>query len=150
PCQLAVVFAGGPNLDHAEEGLAAVRERLGPEALIGCGAQGVVGSGRELEEGGVAVWAASLPDMEIDPFHVEVAQAEQGLVVTGVPDFDGVDAAILLADPYSFPAEPLLAQLSEARPGLPVVGGMASSGPDGPSLLHGNRAVAGGAVGVVL
>src|SRR5919204_5667126 len=31
PCQLAVVFAGRANLDHAEEGLAAARERLRPE-----------------------------------------------------------------------------------------------------------------------
>ena len=43
PCQVALVFAGEENLDHAEEGLAAVHERLHPQALVGCGAQGVVG-----------------------------------------------------------------------------------------------------------
>jgi len=149
PCRLALVFAGQANLDHAAEGLAAVRERLAPEALVGCGAQGVVGSGRELEDGGVAVWAASLPEAEIEPFHIEVVPAGNGLVVTGVPELDGADGAILLADPYSFPAEPLLAQLSEARPGLPVVGGMASAG-QGDTLLYGDEAVSGGAVGVVL
>src|SRR5215211_4695005 len=118
-CRLALVFAGEANFDHAEEGLAAVHERLRPQALVGCGAQGVVASGRELEDGGVAVWAASLPEAEIEPFHIEVVPAGNGLVVTGVPELDGADGAILLADPYSFPAEPLLAQLSEARPGLP-------------------------------
>src|SRR5204862_150660 len=78
--------------------------------LIGCGAQGVVGSGRELEEGGVAVWAATLPGMEVDPFHVEVAQAEQGLGVTGVRDFGGGDEAVVLAAPQTCPAEPWAAQ----------------------------------------
>src|SRR5919197_2599758 len=73
PCQLAVVFAGGANLDHVEEGLAAARERLRPEVLVGCGAQGVVGSGKELEDGGVAIWAASLPEGRVEPFHVDVA-----------------------------------------------------------------------------
>jgi len=150
PCQLALVFAGEGNLDHADEGLAAVQERLRPGALVGCGAQGVVGSARESEDGGIVVWAAALAEAEIQPFHVEVAPAEEGVLVTGVPNLDEVDAAILLADPYSFPAEPLLAQLSEARPGLPVVGGMASGGSDDGALLYGDQAVSGGAVGVAL
>ena len=148
-CDVALVFAGTANLDHAEEGLAAVRERLRPGAVVGCGAQGVVGEGRELEGGGVAVWAASLPGAEVEPFHVEVVPAGEAAIVTGVPDFDGVDAALLLADPYTFPAEPLLAQLSEARPGLPVVGGLASAGPGAP-LLGDEGPVSAGSVGVVL
>src|SRR2546421_540867 len=68
PADLVFVFAGAGNLDYAEEGLALVRERLRPRALVGCGARGVVSSGRELEEGGVAVWAASLPGAEIESF----------------------------------------------------------------------------------
>jgi small ligand-binding sensory domain FIST len=146
PCQVALVFAGEENFDHIEEGLAAVHERLRPQALAGCAAQGVVGSGRELEDGGVAVWAASLPEAEVEPFHVQVGRTEEAVVIAGVPDLDGVDAAVLLADPYSFPAEPLLNRLSETRPNLPVVGGMAS----GSGLLFGEEAVTGGAVGVTL
>jgi small ligand-binding sensory domain FIST len=150
PCDLAVVFAGAANLEHAEDGLAAVGDRLRPGALVGCGAQGVVGSGREVEDGGVTVWAASLPDAEVEPYHVEVRPADGATIVTGVPELDGVDAALLMADPYSFPAEPLLAQLSDARPGLPVVGGIASAGPGEAALLYGERTVASGAVGAVL
>ena len=42
--------------------LSEVHERLEPRHLIGCGAGGVVGGGREIEEGpGAVVWAASLP-----------------------------------------------------------------------------------------
>ena len=81
---------------------------------------------------------------------MEVGRAGEALVVAGVPDLDGVDAAVLLADPYSFPAEPLLGRLSDARPDLPVIGGMASAGPGSASLLFGDEAVGGGAVGIAL
>src|SRR5215211_7720315 len=92
PADLALVFAGPANLEHAEEGLAAVRERLRPGAL----------------------------------------------------------AAILLADPFTFPAEPLLGALADEHPGVPVVGGIASAGPGPAALLCEEGPVAGGAVGAVL
>ena len=153
PADLAVVFAGARNLSHVEDGLAAVRQRIGAPALVGCGAQGVVGSGRELEEGGVAVWAASLPDAEVDAFHLETAPAgESRVAVGGMPDLDGSDALILLADPYSFPVEPLLARIAEEHPGLPVMGGLSSAG-GGPglgTLMHGGTVSREGAVGVAL
>src|SRR3954452_8931157 len=68
PADLVLVFAGEPNLEHADEGVAAVSERLGGRGIVGCGARGVVGAGRELEEGGVVVWAASLPEGEVETF----------------------------------------------------------------------------------
>src|SRR3954468_21040645 len=71
PADLVFTFAGAANLEYAEEGLAEVQQLLAPRALVGCGAQGVVGSGRELEQGGVAVWAASMPDAELESFHLE-------------------------------------------------------------------------------
>ena len=150
---LAVVFAGAANLGHVDEGLAAVRQRIGADAVVGCGAQGVVGSGRELEQGGVAVWAASMPDAEVDAFHLEAVQAgESSVAIGGMPDLEGLDALILLADPYSFPVEPLLARIAEERPGLPVVGGLSSAG-GGPglgTLMHGGEVAREGAVGVAL
>jgi small ligand-binding sensory domain FIST len=57
---LVAVFPASANLASIEDGLAAVEARLGSRALMGCGAQGVLGDGREVEEGGVVVWAASL------------------------------------------------------------------------------------------
>jgi small ligand-binding sensory domain FIST len=163
PADVALVFAGGANLAHAEEGLAAVRERLRPRTLAGCGAQGVVASGRELEAGGVAVWAASLPDAAVDSFHLEALQGEpfgqalrgagdDSLAVSGMPELDGADAMILLADPFSFPVEPLLAQIGVDHPGLPVIGGIASAagGPGQGVLLHDGDVVSDGAVGVTL
>jgi small ligand-binding sensory domain FIST len=152
PADLVVVFAGQDNLDHAEEGLTAVAERLGAATLIGCGAQGVVGDGREVESGGVAVWAAALGGGTAETFHLEALQAGDALAVAGMPDLDDADAVLLLADPYTFPVEPLLGQLAVDNPGMPVIGGLASAG-GGPGLailMHDGEVRTEGAVGVAL
>jgi small ligand-binding sensory domain FIST len=152
PADLVAVFAASPNLDSVEDGLAAVEARLGSRALMGCGAQGVLGDGREVEQGGVVVWAASLGDGEAQSFHLEpLAAGDDGLVIAGLPELDDADALIMLADPYSFPIEPLLAQLGDDFPGLPIIGGLSSArGPDGTVLLHDDAVVNTGAVGAVL
>ncbi len=151
---LIVVFAGTPNLDHVDDGVNAVRDRLGADAaLLGCGAQGVVGSGRELEDGGVVVWAASLPDGDVQSFHLEAVPTGDGHVaISGVPEMRDAAATIMLADPHSFPVEPLLAQLGEDYPGLPILGGLASAATDPGEgvLFHDGEVAGGGAVGAVL
>ncbi len=153
PVDLVAVFASAGNLGDVEEGLAAVRDRLRPRTLIGCGAQGVVGDGRELESGGVAVWAASLPGAALESFHLEATPAgESAIAVSGMPELDEAKAVIMLVDPYSFPIEPLLAQMAQDHPGLPVIGGLASAG-GGPGLaaLVSDEGVAReGAVGVAM
>ncbi len=151
PADVAVVFAGAPNLAHAEEGMAAVAERLRPGAAVGCGAQGVVGEAREVELGGVAVWAASLGSGSAEAFALDANETDEGtLEISGVPDLDRVDALILLVDPFSFPVEPLLASLADGHPGLPVVGGLASARGDGGTLVGGEGPVEAGAVGLAL
>src|SRR3954451_784872 len=117
---LVMVFAGTPNLDHVEDGLDVVRDRLGAGPLLGCGAQGVVGAGRELEEGGVVVWAASLPEGAVETFHLEALPAgEDQLAIAGVPALGPPAAVIFPAAPYSSRAEPLRGQFGEDHPGLP-------------------------------
>jgi small ligand-binding sensory domain FIST len=153
PADLVVVFAGKDNLDHADEGLAAVADRLGDGALIGCGAQGVVADGKELEAGGVAVWAASFGDGgTAETFHLEALEAGDQVALTGMPAMDDADAMLLLADPFTFPVEALLAGLAVDSPGIPVIGGIASAG-GGPGmgiLMHDGRVEHEGAVGVAL
>jgi len=139
------------NLAHATEGMAAVVDRLRPAAVAGCGAQGVVAEAREVELGGVAVWAASLGGGTADAFALEAGREEGGaLAVRGVPDLDHADALVLLVDPFSFPVEPLLATLGEGHPGLPVIGGLASARGDAGMLLGRDGPVGAGAVGVAL
>jgi small ligand-binding sensory domain FIST len=149
PCDLALVFAGGANAEQAEAGAEAVRERLSPRALVGCCAQGVVGAGREHERSGVSVWAASLAGAELMPFRLSSSLGGGSVTIAGVPELEGADAVILLADPHGFPIDVLLTHLNDAHPSLPVIGGMASAGP-GAALLKGDDASPGGAVGVVV
>ncbi|MDQ3154798.1 MAG: FIST C-terminal domain-containing protein, partial [Actinomycetota bacterium] len=126
----------------------------GARMTLGCSAGGVIGDGRGVEAtGAVAAWAAVLPDVECRPFHLEVPRNDGGLVVAGLPQRRDDDAvAVLLADPYTFPAGPFVERSHRVLDELPLVGGLAS-GPHGPrsTRLFVDGAVhESGAVGVVL
>jgi small ligand-binding sensory domain FIST len=149
PCDLCLLFAGAPHLGRGRWVLSTVHDRLSPEHLIGCGAGGVVGAGREIEEGPAAVvWAASMPQAEIATHHIETERTEEGLDLAGLPDPASLgDAMVVLADPYSFVTEALLAHLEDVRPGLPVLGGLASAAAAGSaSLFRDGDVLDGGAV----
>src|SRR3954462_13205106 len=114
---LVAVFAASDNLQSVEDGLAAVEARLGSGALMGGGAQGGLGDGPGGGQGGVVVWAASLDGGGVQSFHLEpVGSGDGGLVIAGLPELDDADAVLMLADPYTFPVEPLLAQLGDVYP----------------------------------
>ena len=147
-CDVCVVFASGLHLAAPEAALEAIDEVLAPSQLVGCGAQGVLGDGREVERGtGVAVWAASLGPGTATAFHAAVD--EEG-AMAGVPDLDGARGAILLADPHTFPADAVLNAISPRWPDVPLIGGLASARlPDGSAALFLDGEVAArGAVGV--
>jgi small ligand-binding sensory domain FIST len=142
PCDLCLVFAGAPHLGHAKWILSTVHDALEPDHLIGCGAGGVVGAGREVEDGaGAVVWAASLPGARLATHHLEAGeiegpQGEPALALSGVPASDALgEAMIVLADPYSFRTELLLGALNGERPGMPVLGGLASAAAAGSAAL---------------
>jgi small ligand-binding sensory domain FIST len=148
---LAVVFACGAHLAAPEATLEGVHDALQPDVLIGCGAGGIVGDGREIEGGtAVAVWAAAFENGIVSTFHAEVTEVEDGVAIAGVPDLQGAGGAILLPDPYSFPTDAVLAELAERSPGVPVLGGISSVRTlrGQAALFLGERVVPGGAVGV--
>src|SRR3954452_18987491 len=69
-CDVCVVFASGAHLVAPEATLEAIHETLAPSQLVGCGAQGVLGDGLEVEHGtGVSIWAASLGAGTATAFH---------------------------------------------------------------------------------
>ena len=151
-CDLCLVFVGAPHLMRGKWILSAVHERLEPTHLIGCGAGGVVGGRREIEEGpGAVVWALSAPKAEISTHHFEVEQAGEQFEVLGLPDDLPGEIMVVLADPYSFATEALLSRLNDEYPGLPVLGGLASAAvPGGGSLFRDGHVLGGGAVGCSL
>jgi small ligand-binding sensory domain FIST len=150
---LVCVFATGEApavLDAVSERVAA---RSSASSLVGCSAGGVIGAGRGVEGvTAVAVWAAVLPGVRLRTFHLEVMTGGPSAAVVGLPTPDDGDVALLLADPWSFPADGFVAQANRALPGLPVVGGLAG-GPGGAGstrLYLDGRSVLRGAVGVLL
>ena len=142
-CDLAVVFASGQHLGMAKWLLSEVHERLEPRAWIGCGAGGTVAGGRELEESpAVVVWAASLPSAELETMHLTAERDAEGFRLIGLPEslaapgaVEADETLIALCDPFSFPAEELLASLERTRPHAPVLGGLASANFAGGAVL---------------
>lgn len=161
-CDLAVVFASGHHLAMAKWLLSEVHERLEPRAVIGCGAGGTVAGGHELEETpGIAVWAASLPGADLETMHLTAERDAQGFRLLGLPvsllepanadEAGGDESLIALCDPFSFPAEELLAAVDRSRPHVPVLGGLASASfAGGAVLLRDGEVHSDGAVAVRL
>ena len=149
---LVFVFCSGAHLAAPADTLEAVNAILAPDVLAGCGAGGVLGAGREVEEGtAVSVWAAHLGGGHAEAFHASVEQLDDAVTIEGFPKLDGASALVLLPDPYSFPTDRVLAELPRAAPGVPVLGGLASGRVGDGSVLFLDREVhADGAVGVRL
>jgi small ligand-binding sensory domain FIST len=150
---LVCVFASGTSSDELAAALQRAADLGGAVATVGCTAGGVIGGGQGVEgRPAVSVFAAVLPDVRVRAFHLEVLRADVGAAVVGLPELDGDDLAVLLADPYSFPADGFVSQANRALPGLSFVGGLAAGlrGPGSTRLLVDGRVVDRGAVGVLL
>src|SRR3954454_14149125 len=126
---LAMIFLTPPHGGALEDAAAAVRAILEPRTLLGCAAVAVAGTGREVEfEPAVSLWAGRVGD-QVLPLRLEAAPGPFGPTVTGRPDelpFEP-SAVLLLADPFSFPADALFELVDQRHRGLPVIGGMASA-----------------------
>jgi small ligand-binding sensory domain FIST len=148
---LAVVFLSGSHLERCEAGMQALDELLSPLHMIGCCAQGVVGTSREVEEGpGVSVWAASLPGARVESFHLAARPGgDEGIEIDDLPALERPDLMLLLTDPVTFPADLLLERAAVEHPGLPAVGGIASGAHtvEDSVLFMGSEQLDGGAVG---
>ena len=152
PDLLCVFVCGGDPEKIADAGATAARV-ADAGTTIGCSAGGVIAAGRGVEQvDAVAVWAAVLPGVEVRPVHLKVHRAGDTLLVSGLPPSTSEnEVGVLLVDPYAFPVIPFVEHCNDQRPGLPLVGGLASGplGPDSTRLLL-DDAVLGGAVGVLL
>ena len=156
---LAVAFVSPHYRDSYAALPGLVRESLGRPLLLGCSGGGIIGNGQEVEQRpALSITAAVLPEVTLTPFQLEGNR---------LPDLDagpqsweellGVNAAanpqfILLADPFSFPAQNLIMGLDFAYSAAAKIGGLASGGqePGGNAMFLGDRAYPSGAVGVAM
>jgi len=151
---LVMVFASGHHTGAFDDIGTAIRSLLFPVAMIGCSADAVIADAREVEDGpALAIFAARLPTTILTATHLQVVPTPDGPAISGWPDTDiGTDTLLLLADPFSFPADAFLARANDDLPGLRVIGGLASSarGSGGNRLLLDGHVMHSGAVGVFL
>lgn len=151
---LVLVFVTPHHAGALEDIDDAVRTILSPSVLVGCAATSVVGTGREVEGGpGISLWAGRFGP--VLPVRLQVEPLGEGAaVLTGWPERIPFDPSLLMlvADPFSFPAESVFPVVEERLPGLPVVGGMASAGqgPGGNRLVIDGTVVTAGAVGALI
>ncbi|HZR85115.1 MAG TPA: FIST N-terminal domain-containing protein [Candidatus Binatia bacterium] len=156
---LAVAFVSAHHAARYRELPAMLREALGAATVLGCSARSVIGGGRELEEqAGLSVIAASLPGVDVVPFHIGSdalpeaggrAEAWSKLVGTSP---DRRPHFVVLSDPFSFDIEGFVRGLDRHFAGSRTVGGVASGGrtPGDNALYLGDRVYRAGLVGVAL
>ncbi len=152
---LVVCFFSMHHADAAGGIALGLSERTGTTTIMGCTAEGVIAAGRELEEGpALVVWAALLPGVHVQAFALDLVELSGGYGVAGWPELDLSvrPDVLLLADPFSFPADSFVRHLNEEQPQVRVMGGMASGGdsPERHRLLLGDQALESGAVGVAI
>ena len=156
---LVAVFVGTGFREHFVRAHREVLERFAGAKVIGCSAAGVIGGVREVEDApAVALVAAVLPDVDVQPFHLEPgdlpprdAGAEVWRHVIGLPG-DAEPTLVLFPDPHTCRVGELIAGLDAAFPSAVKIGGLASGGlgPGQSALYAGDEAHGSGVVGVAL
>jgi small ligand-binding sensory domain FIST len=127
--ELAVVFANAQYWPAAEELSATLACVLGGVPMVGCVADGVVSTGREVQEGK----ALSLLLLHgfggaVETFTVEYLGTASGGLFAGHRFEPGGGAYLFFADPFTFPVVELLEHLNTNVPGAALAGGLVSGG----------------------
>lgn len=149
---VVAIFVTGGHAGALEDIARTVRSILGPSVLVGAASRAVIGGHREVEDRpGVALWAAK--GRGIEPVRIESSRTDDGWAIGGLPRraADGNRTLVLMADPFSFPADGFLAELAGTCPDLGVVGGLVAGtrGAGGSRLVLGEAVHTDGAVGLL-
>src|SRR5215471_12224462 len=129
PPDLAVLFASPHYRDDIGDIAATVRALVRPGVLVGATAAAVVGGDREVEDDpALTLWAGRLA-APARPLRLEAIETGAGVALAGlsVDTFDSGDTLVLVADPFTFPVDVLVAALGELDPPVAVIGGLASA-----------------------
>jgi small ligand-binding sensory domain FIST len=151
---LALLFLSPHHAPQAEQIAAQAGDLLGTATVLGCTGESIVGTSREIEEEpALSLWLARWPGVQLSPMHLAFERTPDGGALRGWPDhlvqeWPAGSFLICLADPFTFPADFLLERMNEDRPGVSVVGGMASGAarPGDNRLILGKQVFSEGAV----
>jgi small ligand-binding sensory domain FIST len=155
---LVFLFASPHHREHFARVPAALAEAFPGALVFGCSGAGIVGEGRELERvPALSLTGAVLPAVEMSTFHVEpddlagADDPESWHARLGLPG-DTAGALVVLADPFTCDAGPLVQSLDRGFPGLVKVGGLASGGnqPGQTAMFAGSTTHGTGAIGLAL
>ena len=126
------LFANIEFAPYYQDMLRVVRQETKSPIVIGCSAQGLVGTDQELEDlPAVSLLALSLPGAHLYPVRItqemieNTTQARQWHTQLGLLPED-VNACFIFADPFHLDCEGLIDTLSRAYSGIPMIGGLAS------------------------
>ena len=156
PADLVLLFVSPQHEDAQRAIIDVASDRVEGATVLGCSAGGVIGASREIEDApAIAAWAASLPGIGVQPFRLTFQREDDHAVIEGLeelPPADEEPVILMLADPFSFPADVLLDHLNESGVEIPIVGGMASGGLEAGrnSLYFNDEILRDGAVGAIL
>lgn len=123
---VVIVSIAEPFSDQAPQIDRAVRELLAPNICLSYVTGSVLGGGIEAEQqSGISIFAANLDHVAITPFALQTVETPDGAGIVGMLDeFVSANTAILLADPFTTPAEALVKQLGLEFPQMQVAGGL--------------------------
>jgi small ligand-binding sensory domain FIST len=130
---LGVLFLTQEWKPHLEDTLELIRLHGHVSQLVGCSGWGVIGNRREIEhEPGFSLILFSLPAESFSVLQISESEIEESSgadywhATTGLRPKE-VTAWIVLANPHFGGAESWLEEWNDAYPGIPVLGGLASS-----------------------
>lgn len=150
---LVLVFAAADHVEFLGEITSAIRNVLSPSVLVAAGAHAVIGETRESQGSAVSVWASwngAVAPLRLTST-IETDDGTERVAVSGLPaDLAWGSTLLLIGDPATFPAVPLIDELARRRPDVTVVGGLASGAGNGSALILDDQGFTDGAVGVVI
>jgi len=149
---LACLFFSANHVSRAEVLATMLAQSLSPRVMLGCSGEGVISGSEELETTpAVTLWAASLPDVALEPVRLSFSPSQDQFRLSGWPGSGLAEASfLLLADPFTTPMQEVLRLIDERYPGSKAVGGLAGGGQNAGEnrlIFHG-EVLAGGLVGV--
>jgi len=147
------VFFTAHHRDQAEAIVEKLWLELDPQVAAGCSAEGVIGAEREVERSpGIALLIGETPGVRLHPFHLGEQDWQAETVLERTAFGPETRAFIGFGDPFTTPLNQFLEFLDNGAPGVPLIGGMASSArqPGENALVRNDQVLSDGFVGVSL